>query len=134
VTVLDSSAVVDYLLGAGASAQVQELIDQEDELAAPDLLVFEVLAVLRREACRQAISRDRAEGAIEDLGDLPLQLYPALPLRSRAWALREDLTAAAALFVALAEALDEPLATCDRLLAAAAAKHSSATVIELVTG
>lgn len=134
MTVLDSSAAVDYLLGAGASARVQQLIEQEEELAAPDLLVFEVLAVLRREAHRQGISLDRAAGAIEDLGNLPLQLYPALSLRSRAWALRDNLTAADALFVALAEALDEPLATCDRALASAVAKHSRAAIVELTPG
>lgn len=131
MTVLDSSAVIDYLLCARASAYVEELIEREHELAAPDLLVFEVLAVLRREAHRQAISPERAEGAVEDLGDLPVRLFPSLPLRSRAWALRENLTAADALFVALAEALDEPLATCDGALAASVAKLSSATVIEL---
>jgi predicted nucleic acid-binding protein len=134
VTVLDSSAAVDYLLSSGVSAHVQELIEQEDELAAPDLLVFEVLAVLRREAHRQAISPKRAEGAVEDLADLPVRLFPSLTLRSRAWALRENLTAADALFVALAEALDEPLATGDDALAAAVAKHSSATIVELVSG
>ncbi len=134
MTVLDSSAVVDYLLGCGASARVQELIEQEDELAAPDLLVFEVLAVLRRQTQRQAISPDRADGAVEDLGELPVRLFPSLTLRPRAWALRENLTAADALFVALAEALDEPLATCDSALAIAVAKHSGATALALVAG
>jgi predicted nucleic acid-binding protein len=131
VTVLDTSAVVDYLLGSGAAEKVQALMAGEGELAAPDLLVFETLAVLRREAQRGFISDNRAAAAIADLGDLPIELFPSLPLRRRAWALRRNLTAADALFVALAETLDEPLATKDAALAAEASKHASVTVIEL---
>ena len=103
----------------------------EGELSAPDVLVFEVLAVLRRESHREAISEDRAAGAVEDLGDLSIELFPSLPLRERVWALRRNLTAADALFVALAESLDEPFATKDSTLARAIAKHSSITVLEL---
>jgi predicted nucleic acid-binding protein len=84
---------------------------EEGELAVPDVLVFEVLALLRRAWHRGAIRDERAAGAISDLGELPIQLLPSLPPRRRAWALRRNLTAADALFVALAESLDEPLAT-----------------------
>jgi predicted nucleic acid-binding protein len=131
VTVLDTSAVVDYLLDVGVAEQVHELIRAEGELAAPDVLVFETLAVLRRESGRGAIEDGRAAGAVSDLGELPIQLFPSLPLRGRVWALRGNLTAADALFVALAEQLDEPLATKDGALAAEAAKHSSSTVLRL---
>jgi predicted nucleic acid-binding protein len=103
----------------------------EDELAAPDLMVFEVLAVLRRGTLRGEIAEERAAGAVEDLADLPVQLFPSLPLRRRAWALRRNLTAADGLFIALAEYLDEPLATKDTALAAAAAKHAKLEVLLL---
>lgn len=131
MTVLDTSGVIDYLLGVGVAEEVQELIRQEGELAAPDVLVFEVLAVLRREGLRGAIGDDRAAGAVSDLGELPIQLFPSLPLRERVWGLRSNLTAADALFVALAESLREPLATKDRALAGEAAKHASLTVLRL---
>jgi predicted nucleic acid-binding protein len=131
VTVLDTSAVVDYLLGVGVARQVQALMSDESELAAPDVLVFEVLAVLRRESHRDAITDDRALGAVEDLGDLAIELFPSLPLRRRAWALRRNLTAADALFVALAEDLDEPFATKDSALTSEIAKHSSVAVLKL---
>jgi predicted nucleic acid-binding protein len=131
VTVLDTSAVIDYLLGVGVAEQVQELIRQEGELAAPDVLVFEVLAVLRREWHRGAIGDDRAAGAVADLGQLPIQLFPSLPLCQRAWALRASLTAADALFVVLAESLREPLATKDDALASEATKHASLDVLRL---
>lgn len=131
MTVIDTSAVVDFLMGTGAAGQVQTLMRDEGELAAPDLLAFEVLAVLRRETLRGAIAESRAAGAVEDLGDLPLELFPSLPLRRRAWALRRNLTTADALFVALAEHLDEPLATKDGALAAEAAKHAEVSVLAL---
>jgi predicted nucleic acid-binding protein len=127
VTVLDTSAVVDYLLGVGAARQVAALMVREGQLAAPDLLVFEVLAVLRRETQRGEI----AGGAVEDLGELPIELFPCTPLRQRAWSLRGNLTAADALFVALAEQLDEPLATKDGALAAEVAKHAQVDVLQL---
>lgn len=131
MTVLDTSAVVDYLLGIGVAKQVEALMSGEGEPAAPDVLVFEVLAVLRRESHRQAISEDRAAGAISDLGDLSIELFPSLPLRQRAWALRRNLTAADALFVALAEDLDEPFATKDSALVGELAKHATVTVLQL---
>lgn len=131
MTVIDSSAVVDFLVGEEAAEEVEALLARERELAAPDLLIFEVLAVLRRYAQRGLITDERATAAIADLGDLPIQLFPTLPLRERAWQLRDNLTAADALFVALAERLGEPLATKDRALASAMRAHAQAEALEL---
>jgi len=130
VTVVDSSAIVDFLLGIGAARDVERMLEHEGELAAPDLLVFEVLAVLRREAARD-LGADRAAGAVRDLGDVGLALFPSLGLRERAWALRRNFTMADALFIALAEQLDEPLATKDAPLAHEAAKHTDAELVVL---
>lgn len=131
MTVIDTSAVVDFLLGVGAAAEVEELMAADGELAAPDLLVFEVLAVLRRQALQGRLPEVRAAGAVNDLGDLPIGLLPSLPLRGRAWELRSNFTVADALFLALAEQLDEPLATRDEALADGAAKHSAVAVLPL---
>ncbi len=131
MTVLDTSGVVDFLVGEEASGQVDRLLRQEGTVAAPDLVVFEVVAVLRRQVQRRSMEADRAGGAIEDLGDFPFELFPALPLRDRAWALRDNFTAADAFFIALAERLDEPLATKDRGLASAARSLTGIQVIVL---
>lgn len=131
MTVLDTSIVVDFLLGDGVAADVEEMLTREDTAAAPDLLVFEVIAVLRRDVSRQVLEPVRAQGAIDDLGDLPVELFGTLPLRRRAWELRENLTAADALFVGLAEHLGEPLATKDRGLASAARDHARIETLEL---
>lgn len=131
MTVLDTSVVIDFLFADGVAADVEELLAREGSAAAPDLLVFEVLAVLRRDVSRQVLEPVRARGAIDDLGDLPLELFGTLPLRGRGWELRENLTAADALFVALAEHLGEPLATKDRGLASVARDHARIETLEL---
>ena len=134
MTVIDTSAVVDFLLAEGVAGEVEELMAREGELAAPDLLVFETLAVLRRETLRGHLADTRAAAAVLDLGDLPVELFPSLSQRERAWELRDNLTAADALFVALAEELGEPLATKDLGLADAAAKHGGVDVLALGGG
>ena len=131
MTVLDSSAAIDYLLADGAAAAVTDLLSDSGPAAAPDLLIFEVLAVLRRDVLRGELSEQRARGAVEDLGDLAVELFPTLPLRHRAFELRQNLTAADALFVALADWLDEPLVTKDRGLAAAAREHTGTEIVLL---
>lgn len=131
MTVIDTSGVVDFLLGAGVASDVEALMSVEGELAAPDLIVFEVLAVLRREAHRGAVSQERAAAAVLDLGDLPIELFPSLPLRQRAWSLRGNLTVADGLFVALAEQLGEPLATKDSGLLTEASKHAAVEMVAL---
>jgi predicted nucleic acid-binding protein len=57
---------------------------------------------------------------LADLADLPLRRYPHDLLLSRIWALRHNLTAYDAAYVALAEALDAVLLTRDKRLASAA--------------
>lgn len=131
MTVLDTSGVVDFLVGEQGHAEVADLLRQEGTVAGPDLLVFEVVAVFRRQVQQHGMDARRAKSAIEDLGDLPLEIFPALPLRARVWELRDNLTAADAFFVALAERLDEPLATKDRRLATAARTYTGIQVIEL---
>ncbi len=134
MSVLDTSAVVDFLLGIGVAREVETLMEAEGEVAAPDLLVFEVLAVLRREAGRGGIPEPRAAAAVEDLGALPIELFPSMTLRERAWSLRHNVTAADALFIALAEQLGEPLVTKDAALVAAAARHARVAARQLSAG
>ena len=66
---------------------------------------------------------------MEQLRGLSLTRYPHEDLLPRIWALKDNLTAYDAAYVALAEALDAPLITRDRRLAASPG-HSAR--IELV--
>ncbi len=130
MTVLDSSVVFDFLVSDDPPT-LDALLGTGREAAAPDLLVFEVLAALRRHVLAGGLDPQRAAAAVHDLGDLAIELFPTLSLRDRAWALRNNLTAADALFVALAESLDEPLATRDAGLSRAASTHSDVEVVHL---
>lgn len=129
MTVVDTSLAVDYLLGRDEAGHLPRLADREGTLAAPDVLTFETLAVLRRLALRGDVGPTRAAGAVADLGDLPVELFPSLPLRRRAWEMRGSLTIGDGLFVALAERLAEPLVTRDAALAGEAPKHARLDVL-----
>jgi predicted nucleic acid-binding protein len=133
VTVVDTGGVVDALLETGVADDVSHFLDQEPALAAPDVVVFETLSVMRRLAQRGDLDPDRAGAAMEDLGDFRIDLFPSLPLRNRAWELRDNMSGADALFVALAEQLDEPLATKDGALARAARDQTAIELIELAS-
>ena len=89
------------------------------ELAAPDLIDVETTAVLRKRWLAGDLSEERFATAIQDLQDLDLQRYPALPLMRRAYELRANVPSYDAAYVALAEALECELLTADRKLSKA---------------
>jgi len=128
--VVDASALLEVLLRTPAAKAVERrLFDAEQTLHAPHLLDVEVAQVIRRYAASGEIDNDRGRAALGDLADLPLHRYPHDFLLQRIWDLRNNFTAYDAVYVALAEALDSPLLTRDRRLAAAAGHHAR---IELV--
>ena len=131
MTVIDTSGFVDLLIDGPAAPAVAELLRREREVAAPDVLVFEALAAIRRGALRQTLPQARAAGAVEDMAAFPVRLFPSMPLRRRAWELRSNLTPGDALFVALAECLGEPLATKDGSLCAAVATRDDLDVVAI---
>ena len=59
---------------------------------------------------------DGRRAAHHDLLQLDPELFPFRPFARRIWALRDNLTCYDAWYVALAEALDCPLATLDQRL------------------
>jgi predicted nucleic acid-binding protein len=86
---------------------------------APDLIDPETLNALRRLALNSTVTDRRASEAASDLAWVRLIRYPHAPMRQRVWELRDNLSAYDATYVALAEALDDPvLITSDRGLAA----------------
>jgi predicted nucleic acid-binding protein len=118
VIVLDSSAATDWLLGHRAQgAWVSATVPDPLDLHAPHILDVEVAGALRRLVWTGAIAVGDAQRALGDLADLKLVRYAHLPLLERMWQLRDNLTAADAAFVALAEALEAPLVTTDQPLA-----------------
>jgi predicted nucleic acid-binding protein len=130
VIVVDASAVLEALLRTPAAAAVERrLFGSRQTLHAPHLLDIEVAQVVRRYAAAGEIDRERGRAALTDLVDLPLHRYPHDFLLPRVWDLRDNLTGYDAVYVALAEALDAPLLTRDRRLAAASGHRAR---VELV--
>ena len=119
--VVDASALLEVLLRTPAASDVeQHLFAPGQTLHAPHLLDVEVAQVVRRYVAGGEIDADRGGAVLADMSDLPLRRYPHDILMQRVWALRNNFTAYDAVYVALAEALDAPLLTRDRRLAAAA--------------
>jgi predicted nucleic acid-binding protein len=118
VIVVDTSAVMSVVLGRPSSEFLRERVLHE-ELHAPHLLDIEFLHALRGMVARKSLSLARAEEARDDVDDLDIIRYPHVPLADRVWELRGALSAYDAAFVALAEALQSPLITCDGRLARA---------------
>lgn len=128
--VLDASAAVEWLLQTTLGGRVEErLFARADTLHAPHLLDVEVAQVLRRYAAAGIITPPRGREALDDLLDLALTRYPHGVLLWRVWELRDNLTTYDAAYVALAEALDAPLVTCDSRIASAPGHHAR---VELV--
>jgi predicted nucleic acid-binding protein len=128
VIVVDSAAVVDALTGVAGSEELAGYLAGE-ELHAPSLLDFEVVAALRGLALGGHLSAGRAADALGDFEELAIERWPfADPLRHRAFALRDNLSAYDAAYVALAEALECPLLTRDQRLAKSSG-HSASIVV-----
>lgn len=129
--VLDASAIVELLVGTSRGRVIASRIaDPSLGLHVPHLVDVEVAQALRRYEREGELEADEAASAIDHLGQLDLERHSHEPLLRRVWALRENLTAYDAVYVALAEALDTKVLTCDGRLARA---PGLARRIELVT-
>ena len=119
--VLDASALVELLLQTRVGRAIASRVaDPTLGLHVPHLVDVEVAQVLRRFVREGEIDAPAAAEALDDLRDLDLQRHAHEPLLDRVWALRQNLTAYDAAYVALAEVLDAVLLTCDRRLSRAA--------------
>ena len=118
--VLDASALLELLLGTDRGRTVaQRITDPSLGLHVPHLADVEIAQALRRFVREGEVESSSAEAALEDLQSLDLERHAHEPLLERVWALRENLTAYDAVYVALAEALDTTVLTCDGRLARA---------------
>jgi predicted nucleic acid-binding protein len=130
VIVLDASAAVEVILQTEVGvALTGRLLTSESSLHAPYLLDVEVAQVLRRFTLRREVLPERALQAIEDLTDLPIERYPHRMLLPRIWALRQNLTAYDAAYVALTEILGATLLTRDGRIARASGHSARVEVV-----
>lgn len=129
--VVDASALLEFLLQTSIGVRVEERIFRDaDELHAPHLVDVEVVQGLRQLVRMGEVSSGRADEAIVDLADLDLHRHPHVDLLGRAWKLRDNVSAYDAMYVALAEALEATVVTCDRPLAKAPGRGPRIEVID----
>lgn len=114
--VVDASAVVAALVDTGKEGVWAESLIASEVLVSPELMMVEVTNILRRLELAKEITSIEAGLAQKDLMRLEVQLFPFHPFAERVWALRNSITSYDAWYVALAEALNCPLATLDRRL------------------
>lgn len=129
--VVDASALLEFLLQTPLGLRVEaRLFRDEDEFHSPHLIDVEVTQGLRRLVRAGEVSADRAAEAIADLVDLDLHRHAHFDLLARAWKLRQNVTVYDAMYLALAEALDAPVITCDRPLAYAPGSRARIEAVE----
>lgn len=126
--VLDTSAAIAAVVGHPTNGRLLERLGEDGDLHAPHLFDVEALHVLRRLVRADEMTAERAARAREDLDALNVLRYPHVALLDRMWALRDNLTAYDAAFVALSETLGVPLVTADGRLAAAPGHHATIEV------
>ena len=96
--IVDAGVVVE-LVAAGLDP------DQlgDEELAAPHLIDSEVIHVLRGLVLRRDLNEEQGAAAFAGFSGMAITRFPADWLRPRMWALRHNLSAYDATYVALAE-------------------------------
>lgn len=128
--VIDASALVEALIVSPLGDRVRRrIVDSGAALHAPELIDLEVTHALRGRERARALSGRRATAAVARLGQIRLNRYPHAPFLPRIWALRNNLTAYDAAYVALAEILGAPLLTTDRRLARAPGIRAEVEVV-----
>lgn len=115
IVVTDASVIVRGLEVDGEARRF--LVEEEVQI--PHLADSEVLHALRAQVRRGRVSDEDAASRLRKWQDLGVARYPSVTLLPRVWDLRESLSAYDATYVALAEALQCPLATADLRLARA---------------
>jgi predicted nucleic acid-binding protein len=118
--VIDASVVIELFLNTFRASKLrQRLFENDRSFFAPHLIDIEVTQTLRRFVYKREMSSERAQLSLGDFAALPLQRYAHTSFIPRIWELRDSLSAYDATYVALAEALEMPLLTCDEKLARA---------------
>ncbi|NEX20414.1 type II toxin-antitoxin system VapC family toxin [Thiorhodococcus mannitoliphagus] len=118
--VVDASVVIEMLLRTpGSEGLAERLLAPSALLNAPHLLDIEVTLVLRRYVRQRELTPTRADEALQDLADLPVERWSHTLLLPRIWSYRDNLSAYDATYLALADALDCGVLTRDSRFAGA---------------
>jgi predicted nucleic acid-binding protein len=128
--VLDASVVVDLLIRpAEETGALRARVRTASIAYAPHLMDVEVINTLRRHVLNGRIDQISARRAIRRLTAMRLRWWPHKSLLGRAFALRDQLTAYDAIYVAMAEATGATLLTRDARLAGATGHRARVEVV-----
>jgi len=106
--------VVELLMNGRLADHIRrDLSERSDSLIVPHLLDIEVASALWRLISTRAIDTRRAAKLFDGLLSLLVERYAHTPLLGRIWELRHKFTCYDAVYIALAEATDSILFTCD---------------------
>jgi predicted nucleic acid-binding protein len=122
VSIVDASLLIDVLVGLPAGRPWRAWVASHAALAAPDCAGVELGRYLRRHTLSGVLGVSDANRSFDAFRALGVQTYPTGPLLAEAFSLRENFTFDDGLYIALAQRLDEPLATTDARLARAATR------------
>ena len=123
--VVDASAAIAGLLNDGPARRSLAA----EQLHVPHLIDTEVASGLRRLVIGRLMTEKQGRTTLDTWRRLAATRYPAHGLLERIWALRENLTAYDAGYVALAEQLDCSVVTADARLAAAPGIRCPVTLV-----
>lgn len=129
--VVDASAVVALVTGSDPVGGAIATVCRQHTLYAPELMPFEVGAVLRRHLLGGRLDETAATLAHVDLLELAVALVPYRPLAEQTWELRDNVSVYDASYLALARLLRCQLVTLDRRLERAARRLGIAQVVTL---
>jgi len=130
VIVIDASVLANVVGDDGPDGRrARRELRAAGDLAAPDLVDVETVAVLRKRWLAGSISEGRFAAAVRDLEDIDVDRYPVLRFMRRAWELCANVTPYDATYVALAETLNCELWTADQRLAKASGPACSIRVL-----
>ncbi len=129
--VIDASILANVVGDDGTDgARARQELRTAGDVAVPDLVDVETVAVLRKHWIAKTISARRFAQAVDDLEDLALDRYPTLRFMRRAYELRDNVTVYDATYVALAESLGCELLTADRRLYKAAGPRCPIRILQ----
>lgn len=132
VIVIDASAGVEIVANTRRGRALARLIPPDSQGWVPEHFYAEVLAVLRRRFLVEAkITEAQANAAVNRLSAWHLHRASIAPLVPAAWRYRHNMTAADALYIALAESLRGDLLTDDHHLTQAPTFPTAVNVLAL---
>ena len=130
--VIDASAGAEIVTATARGRALARLLPNDAELWVPEHFYVEVLGVLRHQSViARTIGPDRAELAIDRLRRWRLRQAAVAPLVLPVWSRRHNMSAADAVYVALAEQLGAFLLTDDHRLIRTPSFPSGVTVLQL---